>query len=499
MGYHPEFDQHWNNIATNLEPEGRALINGEFTEAAEGEVFATYSPADGRFITNIARGSKVDIDRAVAGARASFEAGNWSQVSIYHRIDVMNKLADLIEQNSERLAVLESLDMGKPVRECLHTDVAGSAKAIRYFASCIDKIYGNISPNTGGVGMITREPIGVVAAITPWNFPLYMAIWKVGSALAMGNSVVVKPSERASLTTIELGKLALEAGVPSGVLQVVPGYGHEAGAALGLHNDVDCVSFTGSHVTARKLMAMAGESNGKPVYVEAGGKTANIIFDSADMDAAIPAAAGAIFYNMGEVCFAGSRLLLPESKRDSIIEQLIEHSKLWIPDNPLKDRTMAGALVDGVHLERVQGFVDRAIADGATVMTGGHALHKESGGYYFAPTILTDVRSEMEIAQQEVFGPVLSVLTYQDEEDAVRLANDTNYGLAAALWTNDLSQAHRVAARMKAGNVWVNCFHGGDMSMPFGGYKQSGNTRDKGLIGFEKYTQVKSTWINIKD
>ncbi|WP_419833476.1 aldehyde dehydrogenase [Endozoicomonas atrinae] len=485
-------------MSKSTKAEGRAFINGQYVNSMSGEVFASYSPIDGEFLTNIDACNEQDIHHAVLGARRSFESGVWSAMPLQERKNVLFKLADLIIEHEEELAVLETLDMGKPVSLCLESDIRGGAHAIRWFAECIDKLYDHMSPNHQGIGMITREPIGVVGAITPWNFPFYMAIWKVGSALAMGNSVVVKPSERASLTTIKLGELAHKAGVPEGVLQIVPGYGRVAGAALGRHSDVDCISFTGSHTTSRELMKYSSETNGKPVHIEAGGKTANIVFkDALNLEEAAQVSAQAIFYNMGEVCFAGSRLLLPDDEDfiETFLSKVKNYSEYWQPYNPLDMQSMAGALVDAAHLQRVENFVQGALDQGAQLFTGGKIKHPDSGGYYYEPTILTGVTPDMTIAQEEVFGPVLSVMTYQDEEDAIRIANGTDYGLASAIWTGDLNRAHRVSRAMKSGNVWVNCFHGGDMTMPFGGYKQSGNTRDKAFTGFEKYTQIKSTWI----
>lgn len=496
MSYTPNLTKYWNEIAERIEPEGRAFINGELYSSPRGEVFASKSPGSGRFLCNVEACDDTDIDIAVAGARESFNSGTWSRKSPQHRKEVLLNFASIISKQADELAVLETLDMGKPTLHSRQTDIEGSVQAIKYFAECIDKIYGSVAPNTtDGYGLIIREPVGVVAAITPWNFPFYMAVWKVGMALAMGNSVVVKPSERASLSTIRLGQLAFEAGIPAGVLQIVPGLGHEAGAALGRHMDIDCVSFTGSHKTAGSLMSLSGESNNKPVWIEAGGKSAAIVFEDADLEAAAGTIAAGCFYNQGEVCFASSRLLLPEILVESFVELVVESAEHWMPDNPLNERSNAGALVDQAHLDSVQGFVDRAIAEGAVLRLGGEPIYPDTEGFYYPPTILTNVRPDMEIAQEEVFGPVLAVMTYEDEDDAVRIANSTRYGLASALWTNDYNRIMRLSENLQSGMVWVNTYHQGDMALPFGGIKMSGNTRDKSLMGFEKYTQVKTVFI----
>ena len=477
----------------------QAFINGQYQDAALNATFPCISPIDGRHLGDIASCSKEDVDIAVDGALKAFESGIWSRASLNHRKGVLFALADEIDRHKQELAVLETLDVGKPISECMNTDVGGSWAAIRWFAECADKLNGQLSPSNEGIGMISREPVGVVGAITPWNFPLYMAIWKLGPALAMGNSVVLKPSEKSPLTALYLADLLKKAGVPDGVVQVLPGFGDTAGRAIAMHNDIHCLSFTGSHLTGQKLLQYAGQSNGKRVWTEAGGKTPFIVFDDVkDIDQAAQTASAAIFYNQGQVCFAGSRLLVHESIHDELVEKVINAADTWHPGYPLDPSTMAGAIVDDIQLQRVLSYIEKGKQEGATLRAGGERVMANTGGYYVAPTVFTDVTNDMVIAQEEIFGPVLSVIKFSDEEEAIQIANDTIYGLASSVWTGGLDRAHRVSKQLRAGSVWVNCFHGGDMTMPFGGYKQSGNARDTSLMAFDKYSEVKATWINVQ-
>lgn len=489
----------WQQRARDLRIEGRAFIQGEYCAAAQGGQFDCISPVDGRVLAQVASCDLADAERAVASARAAFEAGSWAKLAPAKRKAVLIRFADLLEANREELALLETLDMGKPIGDSLTVDIPGAARALRWSGEAIDKIYDEVAATPHDqLGLVTREPVGVVAAIVPWNFPLMMACWKLGPALATGNSVVLKPSEKSPLTAIRIARLAIDAGIPAGVLNVLPGYGHTVGKALALHMDVDTLVFTGSTRVAKQLMIYAGESNMKRVWLEAGGKSPNIVFaDAPDLQAAAQAAAGAIAFNQGEVCTAGSRLLVERSIKERFLPMVVEALKGWKPGNPLDPLTNVGALVDTQQLNTVLGYIDAGRQAGAQVLIGGQRTLEETGGLYVEPTIFDGVDNAMKIAQEEIFGPVLSVISFDSAEEAVAIANDTPYGLAAAVWTADLSKAHRTARALRAGSVWVNQYDGGDMTAPFGGFKQSGNGRDKSLHAFDKYTELKATWIQL--
>lgn len=489
----------WQQRARDLRIEGRAFIQGEYCAAAQGGQFDCISPVDGRVLAQVASCDLADAERAVASARAAFEAGSWAKLAPAKRKAVLIRFADLLEANREELALLETLDMGKPIGDSLTVDIPGAARALRWSGEAIDKIYDEVAATPHDqLGLVTREPVGVVAAIVPWNFPLMMACWKLGPALATGNSVVLKPSEKSPLTAIRIAQLAIDAGIPAGVLNVLPGYGHTVGKALALHMDVDTLVFTGSTRVAKQLMIYAGESNMKRVWLEAGGKSPNIVFaDAPDLQAAAQAAAGAIAFNQGEVCTAGSRLLVERSIKERFLPMVVEALKGWKPGNPLDPLTNVGALVDTQQLNTVLGYIDAGRQAGAQVLIGGQRTLEETGGLYVEPTIFDGVDNAMKIAQEEIFGPVLSVISFDSAEEAVAIANDTPYGLAAAVWTADLSKAHRTARALRAGSVWVNQYDGGDMTAPFGGFKQSGNGRDKSLHAFDKYTELKATWIQL--
>ncbi|MBE7374254.1 aldehyde dehydrogenase [Pseudomonas lopnurensis] len=489
----------WQQRARDLRIEGRAFIQGEYLDAVAGGRFDCISPVDGRLLVQVAACEQADADRAVSSARVAFEAGVWAKLAPARRKAVLIRFADLLEAHREELALLETLDMGKPIGDSLAVDIPGAARALRWSGEAIDKLYDEVAATPHDqLGLVTREPVGVVAAIVPWNFPLMMACWKLGPALASGNSVVLKPSEKSPLTAIRIARLALEAGIPAGVLNVLPGYGHTVGKALALHMDVDTLVFTGSTRVAKQLMIYAGESNMKRVWLEAGGKSPNIVFaDAPDLQAAAQAAASAIAFNQGEVCTAGSRLLVERSIKARFLPMVVEALKMWRPGNPLDPATNVGALVDTQQLNSVLGYIDAGREAGAQVLVGGQRTLEETGGLYVEPTIFDGVDNAMKIAQEEIFGPVLSVITFDSAEEAIAIANDTPYGLAAALWTADLSRAHRTARALRAGSVWVNQYDGGDMTAPFGGFKQSGNGRDKSLHAFDKYTELKATWIKL--
>lgn len=487
---------YWQEKANNIAIETRLFINGEYSAAADNSVFATVDPTAQQTLAEVARGKKADVDRAVQAARGVFDRGDWSQASPAQRKAVLHKFADLMEAHREELALLETLDTGKPIRHSLRDDVPGAARAIRWYAEAIDKVYGEVAPTGGNeLAMIVREPIGVIAAVVPWNFPLLLACWKLGPALASGNSVVLKPSEKSPLTALRLAGLAKQAGLPDGVFNVVSGFGHEAGQALAQHHDVEVITFTGSTRTGKQLLKDAGDSNMKRVWLEAGGKSANIVFaDCPDLQKAVNATAGGIFYNQGQVCIAGTRLLLEESIAGRFLDLLKEQAKGWQPGNPLDPNTTMGMLIDNSHADSVHSFIRAGEAHSTLLLDG----RKNPWPAAVGPTIFVDVDPASALSQEETFGPVLVVTRFKTEEQALALANDSRYGLGAAVWTRDLSRAHRVSRRLKAGSVFVNNYNDGDMTVPFGGYKQSGNGRDKSLHALEKFTELKTIWIALE-
>ncbi|MGU3413535.1 aldehyde dehydrogenase PuuC [Enterobacteriaceae bacterium C34A] len=487
---------YWQDKANQAQPETRLFINGEYCQAQDGSTFEIVDPAAQHTLAQVARGKKADVDHAVRGARDVFESGEWSQASPAKRKAVLNKLADLMEQHHEELALLETLDTGKPIRHSLRDDIPGATRAIRWYAEAIDKVYGEVATTgVNDLAMIVREPIGVVAAVVPWNFPLLLACWKLGPALAAGNSVILKPSEKSPLTAIRLAGLAKEAGLPDGVFSVIPGFGHEAGQALSQHPDVDVITFTGSTRTGKQLLKDAGDSNMKRVWLEAGGKSANIVFaDCPDLASAAATTAAGIFYNQGQVCIAGTRLLLEESIADEFIALLKEQAKNWLPGNPLDPNTTMGTLIDCAHAETVHGFIRDGEMQGKLALDGRDGKHPAAIG----PTIFVDTTPDARVGREEIFGPVLVVTRFSSEAQALEIANNSDYGLGAAVWTRDLSRAHRMSRRLKAGSVFVNNYNDGDMTVPFGGYKQSGNGRDKSLHALEKFSELKTIWIALE-
>ncbi|QRY77735.1 aldehyde dehydrogenase [Pseudomonas sp. PDNC002] len=491
--------QDWKNTAATLAIEGRCFIDGDYRAAMDGRTFDKISPVEGRHLAAIARADAADVELAVAAARRAFDSGSWSRLAPVQRKRTLLRFAELIEAHAEELALLETLDMGKPIANALAADLPGTVNAMRWTAEAIDKVYGEVAATADDqLGLVTREAVGVVGIIVPWNFPLLMASWKFAPALAAGNSVVLKPSERSPLTAIRIAALASEAGIPDGVFNVLGGYGHEAGQALALHNDVDAIAFTGSTRIAKQLMIAAGQSNLKRVWTEAGGKSPNIVCaDAPDLLQAAGSAAAAIAYNQGQVCTAGSRLLVQRSIKEEFLEHLRSALAGWAPGHPLDPVTRYGAMVDRQHVEQVRGFIQGAEEEGARLILGGEEGLAGESGCYLAPALFDGVHNGMRIAREEIFGAVLSVIDFDTPEEAVAIANDSPYGLAAALWTSDLSRAHRMARALRAGSVWVNQYSGGDMTAPFGGYKQSGNGRDRSLHAFDKYTELKATWIRL--
>jgi gamma-glutamyl-gamma-aminobutyraldehyde dehydrogenase len=490
---------YWNDLAAALRIEGRAFIDGEYREAVNGLTFDCVSPIDGKVLVKVAQCGAADVDAAVAAARRAFDARVWSGLNPRERKAILLRWAASIRRHSDELALLETLDAGKPISDTTTVDVPGAAYCVEWFAEAIDKMGGEVAPvDHHLVGLVTREPIGVVAAVVPWNFPILMASWKFAPALAAGNCVVLKPSEKSPLTALRLARLALDAGIPAGVFNVLPGAG-EPGKLLALHQDVDCLAFTGSTIVGKQIMQYAGQSNLKRVWLELGGKSPNIVLpDCPDFDRAAKAAASAIFYNMGEMCTAGSRLLVHRDIKSMFLDKLIDAARSYTPGNPLDPQTSMGAIVDRAQMERVLGYIETGCAE-AKLLFGGARAHRDSGGFYIEPTIFDLDHPDARIAREEIFGPVLSVITFDTVDEAIRIANDSEYGLAAAVWTSNLTIAHEVARSLRTGTVWVNCYdEGGDMNFPFGGYRQSGNGRDKSLHALEKYTELKSTLVRLR-
>ncbi len=489
----------WHGAAQELAIDGRAFIGGTRAWAASGQRFDKHSPVDGRMLGAVARCGTADVDAAVASARAAFEDRRWAGQAPAQRKRVLVRFAELVLAATDELALLETLDMGKPIRYSRSVDVASCANCIRWYGEAVDKIYDQVAPTADdSLALITREPVGVVAAIVPWNYPLIMAAWKIAPALAAGNSVVLKPSEKSPLSALRLAEIAMEAGLPEGVFNVVPGYGDEAGAALALHMDVDCIGFTGSTRVGKQILQMAGQSNLKRAWTELGGKSANIVCaDCPDLDAAVGAAVGSIYFNQGESCNAPSRLFVEASIKDAFLEKALALVPGFAPGDPLDEDTVMGAIVDAAQTRTVMGFIEAGKQEGARVLAGGTLARPDSGGFYIEPTLFDQVDSTMSIAREEIFGPVLSVLGFTDIREAVRQANGTPYGLQAAVWTADMSRAIQTARALRAGTVHVNQYDGDDMTVPFGGVKQSGNGRDKSLHAFDKYTELKTTWIRI--
>lgn len=477
----------------------RLFIGGEFVDAIDGKTFATVNPATEETIGDVASASAADVDRAVQAARAQLEPGSdWQKMRPRDRGKILWKLADLLTKNAAEIGTIETLDNGKPIFESQYVDTPAAAECLYYFAGWSGKVSGETLPVSEGSFTYTlREPVGVVGAITPWNFPLMLAVWKIAPALACGNTVILKPASNTPLSILKFAEYAREAGLPAGVLNILPGGGSVVGNAMVDHPGIDAIAFTGSTEVGRALMQRAANTI-KKISLELGGKSPNVVFADADLDAAAKGALNAIFYGKGEVCAAGSRLLVEESVHDELMERLVERASRMTPADPLHPKTRLGAIVSKDQMESVLRHVESAKGEGARLLTGGERADIGTGkGYFVSPTIFTDVEPGMKIAQEEVFGPVLATIRFGDVDDAVRRANDTVYGLAAAVWTRDISKAHRVVKSLKAGTVWVNTYNLYDPALPFGGFKESGFGRDQGRDALEKYTQTKSVWIQL--
>ena len=474
----------------------KILINGKWVEAASGKTFATYNPATGEVLARVAEGDREDIDRAVKAARDAFETGRWSQLTASERGRAIWKLADLLEENLEEFAELESLDNGKPLKIARAADVPLAVDLFRYFAGWATKIEGNTipisvpyAPGAKFLAYTLREPVGVVGQIIPWNFPLLMAAWKLGPALATGNTVVLKPAEQTPLTALRLGELIQEAGIPDGVVNIVPGYGETAGAALAAHPGVDKVAFTGS-TEVGKLILQAAAGNLKKVSLELGGKSPNVVFADVDLDAAIAGAASAIFFNHGQCCCAGSRLYVENKVFDQVVEGVAQHAKKINVGSGQDESTDMGPLVSAEQMNRVCGYLESGFSEGAKAVVGG-GRHGDKG-YFVKPTVLVNTTEKMKVVREEIFGPVVTAIPFSDPAELVTQANDSVYGLAAGIWTRDISKAHRLASQLRAGTVWINCYNIFDAALPFGGYKQSGWGREMGHEVLEQYTEVKA-------
>ena len=475
------------------------FIDGKWQAGHSGEQLDVISPIDGEVFASLQRADKADVDMAVASARQAFSDGRWSKASPQHRKAVLLKWADLIERDALELAVLGVRDNGTEINMAFKAECGSAMANIRYYAEAVDKVYGEIAPTADNVlGLIHHEPVGVVGAIIPWNFPLMIGTWKLAPALAAGNSVVVKPPETASLTLLKLAELASEAGLPDGVFNVISGQGSVAGEALALHMDVDVLVFTGSGGVGRRLLEYSARSNLKRVYLELGGKSPNVVFaDAPDLDKAAAVSAAGIFRNSGQVCIAGSRLLVQRDIHDDFVAAMCQHALSYKVGNPLELTSTIGAVNSMSQLEQDLDFVTQAKAEGAALAVGGQRVLTETGGYYMEPTIMTGVKPSDSLAQNEVFGPVLAVIPFDTEEEAIALANDSIYGLSAGVWTSNLGCAHRMVRGIDAGVVHVNTYGGADLTVPLGGVKQSGNGHDKSLHALDKYQNLKTAWIQL--
>ena len=486
----------WADRAASLTIEARAFIDGAYVDAISGNTRPTVNPATGEVLAAVASCGPEDADKAIASAKAVFEAGTWANQAPAERKKVLVRWAELVEAHAEELALLECLDVGKPISDTLNVDVPAAARTLRWSGEAIDKVYDQVAPTPHDtLALVTRLPLGVVAAIVPWNFPFSTTAWKIAPAIATGNSVILKPASNTPLTAIKLAGLAKQAGLPDGVLQVLPGPGGSLGSHLAKHMDIDGLTFTGSTPVGKMLMEYSGQSNLKRTYLELGGKSPNIVFADANLDKAAAMAATAVFYNGGQTCTAGTRLLVEASIHDVFVAKVIEHAKSWVPGNPLDPATSMGPMVDEAQYNTVAEYVRIGCDEGATLAYGGKRVEVTAGGFYHQPTIFTGANNQMRIAQEEIFGPVMTVIPFETEAEAIAIANDSIFGLAGAVWSKNINVAHRVAKAVRVGTMGINNYFGGDMTVPFGGFKQSGNGRDKSMHAFDDYTELKTTWI----
>ena len=489
----------WQAAATALKIDGRAFINGRRCSSSSGEARPTLNPANGETLTNVAYCNAEDANTAIATSRATFESGVWSRMAPTDRKMILVRWAELVEKHSDEIALLETLDVGKPISDTLNVDVGSAVRTIRWSGEAIDKIYDEITPTSSDcLALVTREALGVVAAIVPWNFPLSTTAWKLAPSLATGNSVILKPASNTPLSALRIADLAAEAGLPDGVLHVLPGSGGSLGQHLATHMDIDGMTFTGSTPVGKQLMKYSGQSNLKRTFLELGGKSPNIVFADANLEKAASSAALAVYWNGGQTCTAGTRLIVEESILDDFLARVIEESKAWMPGNPMDPATVMGPMIDAAQCNTVCEYVAIGRAEGAKLVFGGTKTMEGTGGHYHEPTIFAGVSNDMRIAREEIFGPVLSVLSFKTAEEAVEIANDSIYGLAGAVWSRDINTAHKVAAAVRVGTMGINNYFGGDSTVPFGGFKQSGNGRDKSMHAFNDYTELKTTWIEFE-
>jgi gamma-glutamyl-gamma-aminobutyraldehyde dehydrogenase len=483
-----------------LEFRTKAFIDGGFVEAADGRTFVSENPATGRPLAEVAECGPRDVDLAVAAARRAADSGVWSGMAPADRKRILVRFADLIDINANELALTESLDAGKPIADTIALDIPETAASIRWHAEAIDKLYGQVAPTASdSLGLVVREPVGVVGAVVPWNYPAQMAAWKLGPALATGNAVVIKPASQTSLSLLRMAELGAEAGLPAGVLNVVPGPGEVVGEAIARHPGVDAVAFTGSTEVGRKFLHWSAESNLKRVVLELGGKSPQVVMaDAPDLDEIVGDIASAIFWNMGENCSAGSRLIVHRSLHDALLDKLVAITDTWLVGDPLDPATRIGPMITRAHLDRVLSYIEAGREEGARTVVGGRPVLAGTGGHFVEPTIFADVRNDMRIAQEEIFGPVLATIEFDTEAEAIAIANDSPYGLAASVYTTNVNTAHRMARALKAGTVAVNAYSEGDMSTPFGGYKQSGfGGHDKSVHAHDQYTELKTIWLHL--
>ena len=488
--------QDWTSLAGEIDIESRAFIDGAYRDALSGATRETVNPANGQKLADVANCGVEDADRAVAVARAVFERGTWANMAPADRKMVLVRWAELIADHADEIALLECLDVGKPIADTTGVDVPSAVRTIRWSGEAIDKVYDQISPAPADcLALVQRLPLGVVAAIVPWNFPLSTTAWKLAPSLATGNSVILKPASNTPLSALRIAGLATQAGLPDGVLQVLPGPGGSLGKHLSLHEGIDGLTFTGSTEIGKQLMQYSGQSNLKRTFLELGGKSPNIVFADSNLEKAAMMAAVAVFYNGGQTCTAGTRLIVENSVKEKFVAMVVENTRNWMPGDPLDPTTSMGPMIDAAQLQTVADYVEIGKEEGASVMAGGNQVLADSGGCYHEPTIFDGVNNNMRIAREEIFGPVMSVIGFKDAEEAVAIANDSIYGLAGAVWSNNINTAHKVAAAVRVGTMGINNYFGGDVTVPFGGFKQSGNGRDKSMHAFDDYTELKTTWI----